>query len=91
MISVTLQGFTLTIMVAFLTGLIGLGYGYYSFADDPAYFTHVWYLPENLVDVKDFVAVGSMHNFSYFGGVTGLFAAVYFSFRRKWNVGSQRR
>lgn len=90
MFNVTVQAFALTIVVAFLTGLIGLGYGY-SFADDPAYFTRGWYLPENLVDIKDFVAVGSMHNFSYFGGVTGLFAAVYFSVRRKWSGEYQRK
>ncbi|WP_316787687.1 hypothetical protein [Pedobacter frigoris] len=83
MFTVTLQAFALTIAVAFLTGLIGLGYGYYNFANDPIYFTSAWYLPKNLLDVKNFVAVGSMHNFSYIGGVTGLLAAVYFSIRRR--------
>jgi hypothetical protein len=42
-----------------------------------------WRLPENLIDVKNFVAVGSMHNFSYIGGTTGLLAAIYFSLRRR--------
>ena len=87
MLNVTLHAFALTIVVAFLTGLIGLGYGYYSFASDPGYFTSGWYLPKNLVDVRDFVAVGSMHNFSYIGGAMGLLAAIYFSVRRKWNGG----
>jgi hypothetical protein len=70
-------------VVAFLTGLIGLGYGYYDFANDPRYFMTAWRLPENLIDVKNFVAVGSMHNFSYIGGTTGLLAAIYFSLRRR--------
>jgi hypothetical protein len=79
----TLQAFALTIVVAFLTGLIGLCYGYYDFANGPGYFMTAWRLPENLIDVKNFVAVGSMHNFSYIGGATGLLAAIYFSVRRR--------
>ncbi|TKC59174.1 hypothetical protein FBD94_16720 [Pedobacter hiemivivus] len=75
----------MTIVVAFLTGLIGLGYGYYSFASDPGYFTVGRYLPKNLLDVRDFVVVGSMHNFSYIGGATELLLAIYFSIRRKWS------
>lgn len=42
-----------------------------------------WWLPENLVDRTAFITVGSIHNFSYLGGLLGMFAAVYFLIRRK--------
>lgn len=67
------------IFVAFATGLIGLAYGKLYLAD-----TGVdWWLPDNLIDTKNFIAVGSMHNFSYLGGLTGLIAGTIYSVRQK--------
>ena len=69
----------LAIIIAFLTGLIGLAYGKLYLAN-----TGVdWWLPKNLIDTKNFIAVGSMHNFSYFGGLTGLIAGIIYSLRQK--------
>lgn len=69
-----LKAFLLTTIVAFLTGLIGLAYGKFSLAE-----TGVdWWLPENLIDKKNFIAVGSMHNFSYLGGLIGLVAGIIY-------------
>lgn len=69
-----LKAFLLTTIVAFLTGLIGLAYGKFSLAE-----TGVdWWLPENLIDKKNFIAVGSMHNFSYLGGLIGLIAGIIY-------------
>lgn len=84
MLFISFQAFILIIVVAFLTGLIGLCYGYYNFSNDPTYFANTWSLPKNLIDIKNFVAVGSMHNFSYIGGATGLLAAIYFSVRKRF-------
>ena len=79
MFRVTMKAIIVTIIVAFTTGLIGLAYGKF-FLDD----TGVnWWLPDNLIDVKNFIAVGSMHNFSYLGGLAGLITGVIYSVRQK--------
>jgi hypothetical protein len=75
----TLKAIVVTVIVAFATGLIGLAYGKLYLAD-----TGVdWWLPDNLIDTKNFIAVGSMHNFSYLGGLTGLIAGTMYSIRQK--------
>lgn len=79
MFIITLKAFLITVIVAFATGLIGLAFGSLYLADSGVN----WWLPENLVDKKSFIAVGSMHNFSYLGGLTGLVAGVIYSTRRK--------
>ncbi len=42
-----------------------------------------WWLPDDLVDEAAFVTVGSIHNFSYLGGVIGLFAGIVYMLFRK--------
>lgn len=70
MLNATMKAIVLTVIVTFATGLIGLIYGKFYLAE-----TGVdWWLPENLIDIKNFIAVGSMHNFSYLGGLNGLIA-----------------
>lgn len=79
MFSVTLKAIGVTIMVAFVTGLIGLAYGKFYLAETGV----SWWLPEDLIDTKNFIAVGSMHNFSYIGGVLGLFSGIGYSVYQK--------
>lgn len=79
MFRTTLKAFVLTTIIAFITGLIGLAYGKLILA-----VTGVsWWLPNNLIDKKNFIAVGSMHNFSYLGGLTGLIAGIIYILRQK--------
>jgi heme A synthase len=37
-----------------------------------------WWLPEDLIDRKAFITVGSIHNFSYLGGVLGIIASIFY-------------
>lgn len=79
MLLITLKAFVVTVIIAFITGLIGLAYGKIYLAD-----TGVdWWLPDNLVNTRDFISVGSMHNFSYLGGLIGLIAGIIYSVRHK--------
>jgi hypothetical protein len=78
MFSVTIKAFLINIAVAFLTGLIGLAYGHFFLAKMPKSEFQDWFIPENLIDFKNFISVGSMHNFSYFGGVFGLVGAIIY-------------
>lgn len=84
MLRVTLQAMLLTLFVAFITGLIGLLYGHWYLADHGV----DWYFPKDLIDRKAFIRVGSMHNFSYLGGLTGLIAAIYYSLRQRNRPGT---
>ncbi|MEM6378369.1 MAG: hypothetical protein AAF705_09155 [Bacteroidota bacterium] len=79
MLKVTIKAIIITVIVALITGLIGLIFG-------KIYLAKVgvdWFLPENLIDTKNFIAVGSMHNFSYLGGILGLIVGLIYSFRQK--------
>lgn len=82
----TMKAIVLTIVVAFLTGLTGLFYGKIFLAEKGV----DWWLPENLIDTKNFIAVGSMHNFSYLGGLFGLIAGIIYQVRQKRKYAAYR-
>ena len=79
MFRITLKAIIVTIIITFITGLIGLVYGEFILVENGV----DWWLPENLIDVKNFIAVGSMHNFSYLGGLFGLIAGIIYSIKQK--------
>ena len=82
MFGITLKAFVLTTIVAFITGLIGLAYGKVILANTGV----SWWLPDNLIDKKNFIAVGSMHNFSYLGGLIGLIAGIIYILRQRKKI-----
>lgn len=82
MFRVTMSAFLLTMIVAFATGIVGLAFGKLYPADNGIN----GLLPDNLTDTKNFIAVGSMHNFSYLGGLTGLIAGTIYSIRQKQKI-----
>ncbi len=77
--AITFKAILFAILVTFICGLIGLLYGkfYLSYSNPD------WWFPENLIDKKNFIAVGSMHNFSYMGGLIGLIVGIVYSVRYK--------
>lgn len=77
MFQVTIRAIVLTIIITFITGLVGLLYGKLVLAETGV----SWWLPDNLIHRADFIAVGSMHNFSYLGGLIGLILAVFYSLK----------
>ena len=79
MLKATLKSIVLTTGIALLTGLIGLLYGKLFLVGNPPN----WYLPDNLIERGTFIMVGSMHNFSYLGGLIGLICGIIFSIRQK--------
>ncbi|MFV0530270.1 MAG: hypothetical protein ACK5MD_02405 [Flavobacteriales bacterium] len=78
MFVITMKAFLLTTGVALLTGFIGLGYGKLFLTENRPN----WDLPENLIDYDNFIMVGSMHNFSYLGGLIGLIIGVIYSVKQ---------
>ena len=85
MFQTTIKAIIVTVIIAFATGLIGLAYGKIYLADTGVN----WWLPENLIDTKNFIVVGSMHNFSYLGGLTGLIAGIIYSIRKKRKIDNE--
>lgn len=84
MLKVTLKAFLVTIFIAFLTGITGWFYGYFYLGLQPKTYFHLWFFPqENLYNFRAFVAVGSFHNFSYLGGLTGLIAGLIYSAKKQ--------
>jgi hypothetical protein len=84
MIDLALKGFLVTITTAFLTGMYGLYEGFTYLANQPKENFGRWFIPENLVDFKNFIAVGAMHNHSYLGGLYGLFFGIaYIGWRKR--------
>jgi len=79
MFKVTMQAMVITVIVALLTGLLGLVYGKIYLANTGV----SWWLPDNLIDTRNFISVGSMHNFSYLGGLTGLIAGILYILSQK--------
>jgi hypothetical protein len=80
MFRITKNALLITLAVAFVTGLIGLWYGFFVLAVNGVN----WWLPENLVHRENFIAVGSMHNCSYLGGVIGLVFGILYSIWKKY-------
>lgn len=87
MFKTTMKAFLLTIGIALLTGIIGLGYGKIFLTGNPPN----WYLPKNLTNIDSFIMVGSMHNFSYLGGLIGLVIGIIYSIRQRRNNAIQQR
>ena len=77
----------LIIGIALLTGFCGLLYGRLFLIDKDLN----WFIPDNLIDRKHFVMVGSMHNFSYIGGLTGLITGIIYQIKFKRKTGANTR
>ncbi|WP_321516154.1 hypothetical protein [Marinifilum fragile] len=78
MFRVTIKSLALTLLIALTVGCMGLLYGHFVLIDN----IPNWYYPMNLIDIDHFIMVGSMHNFSYLGGLIGLIAAIVYSIRK---------
>ncbi len=84
MFKVTIKAFLITMMIAFITGLAGLLFGkLFLLANHPN-----WYIADNVLDRDSFILVGSMHNFSYLGGLIGLAIGVIYTYNQKRKLAS---
>jgi hypothetical protein len=71
------KSIVLVVCSAVVAGVLGFFYGRFVLTK-----TGVdWWLPGNLVDRNAFITVGSIHNFSYLGGLLGLIAGIYYLVR----------
>jgi len=76
------NGIKMTFVTAALFALIGFFWGKYHLVK-----TGVdWWLPDGLINKNHFIIVGSIHNFSYLGGVAGILLAVTFMIRKRFFI-----
>jgi len=79
MFSVSMKAIYITILTTFIFGIIGLIIGKFYLANIGVN----WQKPENLIDTENFIAVGSMHNFGYVGGLIGMILAIIYSVKKR--------
>ncbi|MDF1694781.1 MAG: hypothetical protein P1U56_03080 [Saprospiraceae bacterium] len=79
MFNETMKALMLTLCVAFVFGGLGFIYGQYFMSGSPSN----WYLPENVIHKNEFITVGTIHNFSYLGGLVGLIGSVLYFWKKK--------
>ena len=82
MFKTTMKAFLLTIVVALITGITGLIYGKLFLTENRPN----WNLPEHLNNFDSFIMVGSIHNFSYLGGLIGLIIGIAYSVKQKRKI-----
>lgn len=77
MIRLYFKSVVIVLVVAIIVGLFGLLFGRLFLIDKNLN----WFFPEDLIDRAHFIMVGSMHNFSYLGGLIGLIVGVIYQIR----------
>lgn len=84
------KSFLVVIVVALITGIAGLAYGYYQVNQQTISEYMQWVKP-GVMNPIQFVRVGFMHNASYFGGLTGLLSGVIYLIilKRRYNKSNQ--
>ncbi|MEZ4842971.1 MAG: hypothetical protein R3A43_01830 [Bacteroidia bacterium] len=71
---VSFNALILAMFIATLVGVVGFFFGKYSINPINA----KKYVPDNVMDIKNFVIVATVHNFSYLGGLVGLVLGVIY-------------
>jgi hypothetical protein len=77
-----MNGIKVTLVTTILFAVIGFLWGNYYLVKNGA----GWQLPDGLVDKNHFIVVGSIHNFSYLGGIAGMLLAIIYMVRRRFFV-----
>ena len=78
MFKAILIALTITFFATIVTSFIGFLYGKLHLTKSGV----DWWLPDNLIDKNNFIIVGSIHNFSYLGGLIGLLIGVVYLIRK---------
>lgn len=83
MIFISFKSILISILVSFLIGIMGLIFGFLFLSKQPKSSFEGWFFPEDLQNFGDYIAVGSMHNFGYIGGIIGLIVGIFYSYKKR--------
>jgi len=87
MFSYALRALGLVLLVTIVAGVVGGFYGQHMLAKEGV----SWWMPADLRDRTAYITVGSIHNFSYVGGMVGLLVGIVFLVLRKRLISDRRR
>ena len=79
MFNITFRALLINVFTVFIIGLIGLAYGFTILSKQPLSNFESWYIPDNVSNIRSFISVSAMHNFSYLGAIIGLIVAITYS------------
>jgi len=79
MFNITFKALWINVLTVFIVGLIGLAYGFLVLSHQPLENFESWYIPDNVENIRTFISVSAMHNFSYMGGIIGLIVAITYT------------
>ena len=81
MFKISLLSFVLVVAFTLVFGLCGLLYGWFQTRTiNLAEYRDLWFIPNNIVNLRRFLCVGYMHNSSYLGGALAILVAWVFHF-----------
>lgn len=83
MIKMITKSIVLTLITTVSFGLIGFIYGYTNKNNDIGFC-----FPENLQNETEFLIAGSIHNFSYIGGLVGLIVGAIYLIKKRNTAGN---
>lgn len=87
MMKVLRKAIILVLVISITASIAGFFYGKFYLAGKAV----SWWLPEKLANRDAFIIVGSIHNFSYAGGLVGLISGIVYLFKRKASLNPQQK
>src|SRR5258705_1608770 len=76
------RSIAIVFITAVLFAVIGFLWGRYHLVKTEV----TWWIPDNLIDRDSFIVVGSIHNFSYTGGIVGLLVAISYMIIKRISI-----
>ena len=83
MLKYSIKSIYIILLTTFITEIIGFFYGTFILSERPRSYFDSWFIPENIIDLKNYITVGCIHNFGYVGGLIGLILGTIFMFKKK--------
>ena len=85
MYRITLRALGITLALTALAGLAGFIYGKYFLLETPPN----WWMSDSLIEKDRFIIVGSIHNFSYLGGLIGMFLGIVYTIAQRYKASTR--
>lgn len=77
-LKVTIRSILINLCVTILFGIVGYLYAFLFLSPENTN----WYIPNKTKDIHNFIHVGSIHNFGYIGGISGLLIGVVYQIKK---------
>jgi len=91
MYQATLESLIIVFLITVLTELFGFLYAQMYLMHQGRDYFKSWYIPEDILNLKNYITVGMMHNFAYLGGFLGILFGIVWQITRKKILKSGKR